>query len=208
MDIRNLKKIVLFSIFLFNFCFSQSFLFNQAITDSLPQINANSIQVADANGDGLFDLFISGYDERRFGLYFDVLVGNNSGLLSPLSNLEIITYPDTIGEFIGGLGNIALSDPNRDGNIDAYVNGSAESFLLTNGANGYEVNLGLENLSLTYSHGSWGDIDLNGTPDLFVMGVDEYQDVILNRLYLNNGDQLTEDPSTIFPSLFNGSSAW
>ena len=40
------------------------------------------------------------------------------------------------------------------------------------------------------------------------MGVDEYQDVILNRLYLNNGDQLTEDPSTIFPSLFNGSSAW
>ena len=154
------------------------------------------------------DLFISGYDVRRFGLYFDILIGTESGVLSPLSNLEIITYPDTIGEFIGGLGNLALADVDRDGNIETYINGSAKSYLLLNELNGFEVTTGLESLSLTYSNGSWGDVNMDGTPDLFMMGVDETQDIILNKLYLNNGDRLEEDFSTIFPNLFNGSSAW
>ena len=202
------KKILIFSCIISKFLLAQNFEFNQAITDSLPQINSNSIQVGDVDGDGLKDLFLSGYDVRRFGLYFDVLTGKENGLLSPYSNLEFITYPDTIGEFIGGLGNITLSDVNRDGNIDAYLTGSARSLLLINEPDGFGVTTGLENLSLTYSHGSWGDIDLNGTPDLFIMGVEESQDIIINRLYLNDGDRLREDPSTIFPSLFNGSSAW
>jgi len=192
----------------FNVCFGQTFEFSQAVTDSLPQVNANSLQVGDANNDGFNDLFISGYDERRFGLYFDILVGTESGVLSPLSNLEIITYPDTIGEFMGGLGNLALADVNRDGNIDTYINGSAKSYLLLNSSDGFEFTTGLESLSLTYSHGSWGDVNMDGTPDLFMMGVDETQDIILNKLYLNNGDRLEEDLTTIFPSLFNGSSAW
>ena len=100
-----------------NVCFGQTFEFSQSVTDSLPQVNANSLQVGDANNDGFNDLFISGYDVRRFGLYFDILIGTESGVLSPLSNLEIITYPDTIGEFVGGLGNLALADVDRDGNI-------------------------------------------------------------------------------------------
>ena len=192
----------------FNVCFGQTFEFSQSVTDSLPQVNANSLQVGDANNDGFNDLFISGYDVRRFGLYFDILIGTESGVLSPLSNLEIITYPDTIGEFIGGLGNLALADVDRDGNIDTYINGSAKSYLLLNELNGFEFTTGLESLSLTYSHGSWGDVNMDGTPDLFMMGVDETQDIILNKLYLNNGDRLEEDFSTIFPNLFNGSSAW
>ena len=113
-----------------NVCSGQIFEFSQSVTDSLPQVNANSLQVGDANNDGFNDLFISGYDVRRFGLYFDILIGTESGVLSPLSNLEIITYPDTIGEFIGGLGNLALADVDRDGNIDTYINGSAKSYLL------------------------------------------------------------------------------
>lgn len=204
-----IHKIFIFILFSSQYFFSQNpFIFNQQITDSLPQVNANSLQIGDANGDGLNDLLISGYDERRFGLYFDVLINTNSGSLSPLSNLNVITYPDTIAEYIGGLGNIALSDANRDGNIDVYVNGSAESFLLINQSEGYALSTGLESLNLTYSYGSWGDVDMNGTPDLFIMGVDESRDIILNKLYLNNGDRLEEDPTTVFPNLFNGSSAW
>jgi hypothetical protein len=204
-----IHKIYIFLFIIsFNVCFGQTFEFSQAVTDSLPQVNANSLQVGDVNNDGFNDLFISGYDERRFGLYFDVLIGTELGVLSPLSNLEIITYPDTIGEFMGGLGNIALADVNRDGNIDTYINGSAESYLLLNGSDGFEFTTGLESLSLTYSHGSWGDVNMDGTPDLFMMGVDETQDIILNKLYLNNGDRLVEDFTTIFPNLFNGSSAW
>lgn len=204
-----IHKIFILLLFTFQLGYSQNaFEFNQQITDSLPQVNANSLQVSDANNDGLNDLFISGYDERRFGLYFDILENTDEGLLSPLSNLEIITYPDTIAEFLGGLGNIALSDANRDGNIDVYINGSAKSYLLINQPSGFGFSTGLENLNLTYSHGSWGDVDMNGTPDLFIMGVDESQDIILNRLYINNGDRLDEDLTTIFPNLFNGSSAW
>ena len=52
------------------------------------------------------------------------------------------------------------------------------------------MSTGLESLNLTYSYGSWGDVDMNGTPDLFIMGVDESRDIILNKLYLNNGDRL------------------
>ena len=47
--------------------FSQNpFIFNQQITDSLPQVNANSLQIGDANGDGLNDLLIS--DMMKEGL--------------------------------------------------------------------------------------------------------------------------------------------
>ena len=204
-----IHKIFIFILSILQLSFSQNvFEFDQEISDFLPQVNANSLQIGDVNGDGLNDLFISGYDERRFGLYFDILTNTNSGLLSPLSNIEIITYPDTIAEYIGGLGNITLSDANRDGNIDVYINGSAKSYLLINQSDGYGFSTGLENLNLTYSHGSWGDVDMNGTPDLFIMGVDESRDIILNRLYINNGDRLDEDPTTVFPNLINGSSAW
>ena len=33
-------------------------------------------------------------------------------------------------------------------------------------------------------------------------------DNILNELYINNGNYLNEDPTTIFPSLFTGSNSW
>ena len=36
----------------------------------------HSLQIGDVNGDGLNDLLISGYDERRFGLYFDILISD------------------------------------------------------------------------------------------------------------------------------------
>ena len=40
------------------------------------------------------------------------------------------------------------------------------------------------------------------------MGVNEYSDNILNELYINNGNFLEADPTTIFPSLFTGSNSW
>ena len=55
---------------------------------------------------------------------------------------------------------------------------------------------------LTYSDGKWGDVNMDGAPDLFVMGVDESSDNILNELFINDGTYLEEDPSTIFPALF------
>ena len=67
---------------------------------------------------------------------------------------------------------------------------------------------GMDPLTLTYSNAQFSDINLDGTPDLFIMGVDETQDLILNRLYLNDGQRLELDPTPNFPDLINGKSEW
>ena len=188
---------------------SQNFILNQALSDSLPNVKTNSIKIIDLNRDGYNDVILSGYDASRYGVYLDVRYGTNDGQLSSGLEYEFITYPDTIGEFIGGLGNISLADVNRDGNVDLYLNGSARSHLMMNFLDDLEISVGgMDPLTLTYSNAQFSDINLDGTPDLFIMGVDETQDLILNRLYLNDGERLELDPTPNFPDLINGKSEW
>jgi hypothetical protein len=185
------------------------FVIDSSLSNSLPQTIANSIELADVDNDGYTDIIISGYDSTRFGLYIDVARGSSNGTLSQGYQTNFITYPDTIAEFLGGLGNMTLSDVNLDGNIDLYINGSAKSKLLFNSSSGYfSESSWLQNISVTYSNAKWGDVNMDGRPDLFLMGVNEYYDNILNELFINTGNDLDEDPTTIFPSLFTGSSAW
>ena len=188
---------------------SQNFILNQALSDSLPNVKTNSIKIIDLNRDGYNDVILSGYDASRYGVYLDIRYGTNDGQLSSGLEYEFITYPDTIGEFIGGLGNISLADANRDGNVDLYLNGSARSHLMINFLDDLEISVGgMDPLTLTYSNAQFSDINLDGTPDLFIMGVDETQDLILNRLYLNDGQRLELDPTPNFPDLINGKSEW
>ena len=195
-------------LFMMTFGRGQSFLFDPTLSDSLPQSKANSIKIVDVNRDGMNDVLMSGYDASRYGIFLDVIYGTSEGSFESGLEYEFITYPDTIGEYTGGLGNVTLADVNRDGNVDAYLNGSAKSYLLMNFLNGLEVSTGLENLTLTYSNASFADVDMNGTLDLFIMGVDETQDLILNRLYINDGSRLDHDPTPNFPDLLNGTSQW
>ena len=164
---------------------------------------ANSIEIADVNNDGYNDIIVSGYDSTRFGIYIDVYVGNSNGTLSRGFQTNYVTYSDTIAEYLGGIGNINIADVNLDGGIDIYINGSARSSLLLNNSSGsFSESSLLPNMSVTYSNGGWGDVNMDGKPDLFLMGVNEYADNILNELYINNGNNLEEDLTTIFPSLF------
>ncbi|MFL2982766.1 MAG: hypothetical protein ACJZ12_00060 [Candidatus Neomarinimicrobiota bacterium] len=203
-----ISHILALVLFLMTFGHGQSFLFDQTLSDSLPQSKANSIKIVDVNRDGVHDVLMSGYDASRYGIFLDVMYGSSEGNLGLGLEYEFITYPDTIGEYTGGLGNVTLADVNRDGNVDAYLNGSAKSFLLMNFLDGLEVSTGIEDLTLTYSNAAFADVDMNGTPDLFIMGVDETQDLILNRLYLNDGNRLDYDPTPNFPDLINGTSQW
>jgi hypothetical protein len=202
---------VLFFIFsLFSIIRSQDpFVIDLSLSSSMPQTLANSIELADVNNDGFTDIILSGYDSTRFGLYIDIRLGSSDVALSQGYQTNFITYPDTIAEYLGGIGNMSLADVNLDGSIDLYINGSARSKLLFNSSSGsFSESSWLQNMSVTYSDGKWGDVNMDGAPDLFVMGVDEYEDIILNELFINNGSYLEEDPATIFPSLFSGSSAW
>ena len=185
------------------------FILDSSLSSVVNQSIANDIQIADVNKDGYYDIIYSGYDSSRFGLFIDIYLSNSEGTLSQGYQTNFITYPDTIGEHIGGIGNIDLSDVNLDGYIDIYMNGSAKSKLLFNDSNGsFTESSWLQNLSISHSHGGWADVNMDGKPDLFLMGVNEYSDNILNELYINNGNFLEADPTTIFPSLFTGSNSW
>ena len=185
------------------------FVIDSSLSNALPQSIANSIEIADVDNDGYSDIIMSGYDSTRFGLFIDVIIGNAQGSLGAGFSTNFITYPDTVAEFLGGLGNLDLSDVNLDGSIDIYLNGSAKSKLLFNSSSGYfSESPWLQNMSVIHSNGRWGDVNMDGRPDLFLMGVKQPADNILNELYLNTGTYLDEDPTTIFPALFTGSSAW
>ena len=196
--------------FLIPFLYSQNpFLIDSSRSSLIPQSISNSIQIADINNDGFNDIIYSGYDQTRNGLFIDVININSQGELTQGYQTSFITYPDTIAEYLGGIGNISVTDVNLDGYMDLYVNGSAKSKLLFNSPSGsLNESSWLENLSVTYSNGNWADANMDGKPDLFLMGVNEYSDNILNELFLNKNNSLQEDPATIFPSLFTGSNTW
>ena len=181
---------------------------DSTLTSVLPQSIANSIEIADVDNDGTQDIILTGYDSTRFGVFLDVINGNSDGTISLGSQLRIITYTDTIANQIGGIGGIDLADVNQDGFIDAYLTGSAQSNLYYNTNGEFLESSNLESMVLSYSDGKWGDVNMDGAPDLFIMGTDNFNDVIINELYINNGSKLDEDKTTIFPALFNGSSAW
>ena len=96
------------------------FVLDSALTDSLSQSLANTIIAADMNNDNINDLVLFGYDSTRFGAYLDIYSGTEQGSISSSYEEHYNSYPDTIAEFIGGLGGIDLSDINRDGWLDAF----------------------------------------------------------------------------------------
>jgi len=207
----NKYKKYLINIFcVFSAIYAQSFEYDSLSSDSLNQSKANSIAIGDINNDGLQDLMMSGYDSARFGLFYDLYLGTESGIFENILESRIITYPDTIGEFVGGLGGADLADFNRDGYLDVYLHGSSRSKIFIN-QNGslveFEDDIG--SLRILYSSAQWGDVNMDGAPDLFLMAQEESQDIIWNKLYIQNPDNtFTPDPYTVFPSLFNGNTAW
>ncbi len=86
------------------------FVLDSAGTGSITQSIANSIQVSDINNDGVNDIILSGYDSTRFGVFLDVMLGSSDGSLSQGYQTNFTTYPDTIAEYLGGIGGVDLAD--------------------------------------------------------------------------------------------------
>ena len=184
------------------------FALDSALTDSLSQSLANTIIAADMNNDNINDLVLFGYDETRFGAYLDIYSGTEQGSISSSYEEHHNSYPDTIAEFIGGLGSIDLSDINRDGWLDAFFHFPVFTDIRLNVDGNLTESGSIESFSLSYGSAKWGDVDLDGDPDLFIMAVDEHQDIILNSLQLNDNNIFTEMPGTVFPDLFTGNCEW
>jgi len=207
---KNSIKYLFNILCVFSTIYAQNFEYDSLRSDTLNQSKANSIAVGDLNNDGLQDLIISGYDSARFGLFYDLYHGTVSGTFESVLESRIITYPDTIGEFVGGLGGADLADFNRDGYLDLYIHGSSRSRIFSNeNGNLNEVQNDIRSLRILYSSAQWGDVNMDGAPDLLVMAQLESDDIIWNKLYIQNSDNsFFADPYTVFPSLFNGNNAW
>ena len=116
----------------------------------MPQTLANSIELADVNNDGYTDIIISGYDSTKFGLYIDIKLGTSGSLIQGYET-NYNTFPDTIAEYFGGIGNISLSDVDLDGSIDIYLNGSGRSRLFLNSSGSFNLAPSwLQNMSISY----------------------------------------------------------
>ena len=162
-----------------------AFVIDSSLSSSLPQTLANSIEIADVNNDGYTDIIISGYDSTKFGLYIDIKLGTSGSLIQGYQT-NYNTFPDTIAEYFGGIGNVSLSDVDLDGSIDIYLNGSGRSRLFLNSSGSFNLAPSwLQNMSISYSNGDFGDINMDGKPDLFIMGVTTSTDQILNKLFIN-----------------------
>ena len=204
-----LKLSLIWMVFSFSEAQDSLFIYEESLSSAFPQSLSNSIEIVDINNDNINDIVITGYDSSRFGIFLDIIKGNSDGTISVISESNIITFPDSIAQYIGGIGSIDFADVNRDGFIDAYLNGSALSKLYINSGGALNIsNNWLPQTNLSYSSGKWGDANMDGAPDLFVMGVNEYTNQIINELYLNKGSSFEIDPNTIFPSLINGSNSW
>ena len=58
------------------------FVFDSSLSSILPKSISNAIEIGDVNNDSHSDIILSGYDSTRFGVFIDVILGNNNGSLS------------------------------------------------------------------------------------------------------------------------------
>jgi hypothetical protein len=149
----------------------------------------------DYNNDGLLDLFVTNYVDWSAATEPHCAVGKISTYCSPdvfkgepnmlFRNNGDGTFSDVseksgIGRYIGkGMG-VTFADFNDDGNIDIFVsNDTYRNFLYRNNGNGTFDEVGLE-MGVSYNQfgksiagmgTDFRDIDNDGRPDIFVVGM-------------------------------------
>jgi hypothetical protein len=152
---------------------------------------ADSVAVADVNGDGIPDLIVVNWDQSDGGEVggVGVLLGNGDGTFQPS-----VTY--TSGGFSPY--SVAVADVNHDGKADIvvanffvndYSNVGALSVLLGSGDGTFQA-------PVSYSSGGYGatsvaigDVNGDGNPDLVVANSDSSVSVLLG-----NGDGTFQAP--------------
>ena len=174
---------------------SASRIFLEAPVFSSGGYSANSVAVADVNGDGKPDLLVANYcpsSPCESGGTVGVLLGNGDGTFQ-----SVITYPSGGQVAIS----IAAADVNADGKPDLVVaNGSGViSVLLGNGDGSFQVALNYGSGGQTADSVAVADVNGDGKPDLLVAnyyaGNGDYSNGTVGVL-LGNGDGTFQPAAT------------
>ncbi len=170
---------------------NQNGVFIERLSQFIPGLSGGSIDVADFNGDGYFDLLITGEqyipnseNVSRTGIYL-----NNK-------NKDFVLYPTNLPLVTSG--HAAAADFNNDGLIDVAITGRVSSFnfetkvYMNQGTNQFaEIALpGAQ--GLRYSKVRWGDYDNDGYLDLLITGSFDNQQNSLTYVFRNTGEDSFE----------------
>jgi hypothetical protein len=167
---------------------------------------AESVALADVNGDGFLDLVVPSSDQGGYTVYLGDGTGNNWKELkgSGLPNAEEPEPGDTF--FAGFAFDSKLVDMNGDGQLDlvsSYYNGPRVWWGDGKGHfTNHSTGLTRTRVGGTYWRIAIGDINKDGRPDLVVANLVNGAEV-----YLQNADGSWQGPTDAMPELKGGARA-
>lgn len=154
---------------------------NSYFTTTPSLVHARKALVGDYNKDGMPDVFITGhgYDQPPFpGEYTELLLSNSN------KKYDLIKFDSKIGFYHGA----CSGDFDNDGDLDIFVLGGSNSYLLINDGKGnfvYSTNeIDISQLNGQY-HCEMVDIDKDGYLDL-IMGGHEMDINNITKIYWGN----------------------
>lgn len=158
-----------------------------------------SISLGDVENDGDIDLFISGISmtgEPRTEININMgqfnFIKSTENLLSPLGN-----------------GDSALGDLDGDGDLDLIytgrdINGSSKTLVYKNSGDGKFILDDSQNIiGLTSSDIALGDISMDGSPDLVMLGMTA-SGIPITKIYLNDGNGHFNEHSIPLEACYQG----
>ena len=183
----------------------QPFTFSTLAHD-LPMVRHGSLSWGDIDGDGDFDLFLSG--ETTSGLVSGIY--ENHGLAGD-GSAHFIALPYPIGTVVYSFSSWA--DFDGDGDLDLLVAGSStlthpyspSTKLYRNDGNAF-VDTGVNFPGLHSGSSSWGDIDRDGDLDVILTGASA-SDGVVTVLAQNNGGGQFQMIVDALPAIGYGDSA-
>ncbi|MEQ9105176.1 MAG: VCBS repeat-containing protein [Rhodothermales bacterium] len=172
---------------------------------SLPNLWNGSVETGDIDGDGVLDVLLTGTHSTVPPYEPVTVVAYGTGS-------EFTVHTDLLPGIVGG--EARLADMDGDGDLDVALSGDVGNGRPFSGIfrndNGTFVDIGADLPPLLASSLSWGDMDGDGRPDLFLTGGQVTPDLLSSQAVLvrnMDGNRFTVE-SGVFVGAVHGDVQW